>query len=252
MTTVTFEAHPCKAPKDPVFVEGLPGVGNVGKLACDHLASVLDAKPWFEIYSRDFPPQVTVKADGTVRMAAARLSVAHGAADGRDVVIMTGDFQPLSPGGQHDLVEGVLDKLEEVGCKQLVTTGGYGLGTSVDEPGVLGAATDKKMVKRLEDLEVHFEEDEPGAGIIGASGLFLGLCMRRKMSGACLMGETSGYLVDPKAARAVLTIIGKLLGIKDLEPERLDEKAEELDRIARQLQESEASLRNEGDLHYIG
>ncbi len=254
MSGVSFVKHRVKAPKDPVFVEGLPGVGNVGKLAVDHLVDVLEAKPWFEIHSRDFPPQVTVQEDGTVKLVSARLWVAHGAAGGRDVVVMTGDFQPMTPGGQHDLVEGVLDKLADVGCSELYTTGGYGLGSTIDDPGVLGAATDTKTVKRLQKLGVRFEEDEPGAGIIGASGLFLGIAMQRGMTGACLMGETSGFIVDPKAARAVLNVLGKILGVKDLASDDLDDKAAQIDRIAKQLKDAEAAAvsADQADLHYIG
>lgn len=251
MSGIRFKEHKAPAVKDPVFIEGLPGVGNVGKLACDHLVDVTDAKPWADIFSQDFPPQVTVQEDGTVRLVRARLWVAPGACGGRDLVIMTGDFQPMSPQGQHELVDAVLDRLEAVGCKELYTTGGYGLGTSVDEPAVLGAATDKKTVKRLEKIGIRFEEDEPGGGIIGASGLFLGLGMERGFTGACLMGETSGYLVDPKAARAVVTALATLLGIEDKDTGDLEEKAAELDRIASQLSETE-SWGDRPDLHYIG
>ena len=253
MTGVRFVEHKAPAVKDAIFIEGLPGVGNVGKLAADHLADVLGAKLWYEIFSRDFPPQVTVQDDGTVRLVRACLWVAPKAADGRDVVLMTGDFQPMSPQGQYDLVEGVLDKLEAIGCKEVFTLGGYGLGASIDEPGVLGAATDKAAVKRMSKAGVRFEDDEPGAGIIGASGLFLGLGMQRGMSGGCLMGETSGFMVDPKAARALLDMLARIVGIQDLSMEHLDDKAAEIDRIATQLQEAEAAARGEGnDLHYIG
>jgi hypothetical protein len=194
-----------------------------------------------------------VQKDGTVRLVRAQLWVAPKAADGRDLVIMTGDYQPLTAQGQHDLVTAVLDELEKVGCKEIFTTGGYGLGTSVDEPAVLGAATDTKVVKRLQRLGVRFEEDEPGGGIIGASGLFLGLAMERGMSGACLMGETSGFLVDPKAARAVLDVLTRLVGIEGVDAGDLQDKAAELDRIASQLSEAEAAARSDRpDLHYIG
>lgn len=239
-------------PKEPLFVEGLPGVGNVGKLACDHLADVLGAEPWFDIHSRDFPPQVMVNPDGTVRLAAARLWVAPKAADGRDVVILTGDFQPLSPAGQHDLVEGVLDRLEAAGCTQMYTLGGYGLGQSVDDPAVLGAATDTDTVERLQDLDVRFEEDEPGGGIIGASGLFLGLGMQRGMTGACLMGETSGFMVDPRAARRVLHVLEDAMGLGELQMDDLDDKARDIEAIQAHLRDAERPGGEAGDLHYIG
>ncbi len=253
MDRVRLTVHHEPALENPVFIEGLPGVGNVGKLAADHLVDVTDAQRWITIHCTDFPPQVMVQEDGTVRRVGATLWTAK-ATGGRDLVLMTGDFQPLSPEGQHEMVDAVLERLQHVGCTELYTMGGYGLGTSVDEADVLGAATDTDTVARLQSLGVRFEEDEPGGGIIGASGLFLGLGQERGMEGACLMGETSGYMVDPKAARAVLAIVAKIVDLGDLDMESLDDKAHEMDRIQSQLAEADmkAGMPRADDLQYIG
>jgi proteasome assembly chaperone (PAC2) family protein len=53
--------------KDPILVEGLPGVGHVGKLVADHMVEELNAEKIIEIYSPHFPPQVMVKEDGTIK-----------------------------------------------------------------------------------------------------------------------------------------------------------------------------------------
>ena len=52
--------------KDAILLEGLPGVGNVGKLAAMHLIEKLDAKKCVEIYSSNFPPQVLIDDDCVV------------------------------------------------------------------------------------------------------------------------------------------------------------------------------------------
>ena len=44
--------------KNPILIEGLPGIGNVGKLAVEHLIDKTNAVKFAEIYSKDFPPQV--------------------------------------------------------------------------------------------------------------------------------------------------------------------------------------------------
>ena len=46
--------------KNAILLEGLPGVGNVGKLAATHLIEELKAKKCMEIYSSHFPPQVLI------------------------------------------------------------------------------------------------------------------------------------------------------------------------------------------------
>ena len=54
--------------KDAILLEGLPGVGNVGKLAAMHLIEELKAKKCTEIYSSHFPPQVLIDDDGVVKL----------------------------------------------------------------------------------------------------------------------------------------------------------------------------------------
>lgn len=250
MSLMRFVEESTPEVSKPVFIEGLPGVGNVGKLAAQHLVDALDAELWCDIFSHDFPPQVTVQENGTVRLVRNQLWWVQ-QKDAQDLVVLTGDYQPLSSEGQFALVEGVLDRLEPLGCKRMVTLGGYGVGTGVDDPSVLGAATHLSVVEALEKVDVRFQADEPGGGIIGASGLFLGLGMERGLEGACLMGETSGYMVDPKAARAVLEALGNYLG-QAFDMEDLEDKAREIDRIAQQLHEAEAATKEPGDLHYIG
>src|SRR2546428_818165 len=53
---------------DPIFIEGLPGIGNVGKLAAEHLKDELKAVKFAEMFSKYFPPQVLVQEDGVVKL----------------------------------------------------------------------------------------------------------------------------------------------------------------------------------------
>lgn len=250
---VTEHAKPKRtAGPAPVFVEGLPGIGHVGKLAAQHLVDSAQAKLWLTLHSSDFPPQVAVDDDGLLRLLRAELWMLPAQGKSPPLLVMTGDAQPMSGPGQHELVEAVLDRITALGCKELYTLGGYGTGTRVDKPDVLAAATDGKTVARLRKLGIRFPDEQgPGGGIIGASGLFLGLGALRGLTGACLMGETNGYLVDPKAARAVLEALGKVLGRK-LDLSGLQDTASELDRITAQLAQALASPARDGPEHYIG
>ena len=69
MKTVTVR-YVNKKPKlnNPILIEGLPGIGNVGKLAVEHLIESINAKKFAEIYSKDFPPQVFINPDGTIKL----------------------------------------------------------------------------------------------------------------------------------------------------------------------------------------
>ena len=239
--------------KDPIFIEGLPGIGNVGKLAVEHLIETTKAKKFAELYSKDFPPQVFINADETVKLVNNEFYYRKAKKKNqRDLILLTGDYQGLSSHGQYELVESILDVIEELGVKQMFTLGGYGLGHEIKEPKVLFATTDKHLVKTIKKYGAVFKKNEPGGGIIGASGLLLGLGKLRGLEGACFMGETPGYLVDPNSAKAVLKIVTKITNV-DIDLSRLEEKAKEIEHIAKQLSEMESMVREKPDeLQYIG
>jgi proteasome assembly chaperone (PAC2) family protein len=66
------------------------------------------------------------------------------------------------------------------------------------------------------------------------------------------MGETSGYLVDPKSARAVLETLEAVLDMS-VDYESLEDRAEEMEEVVRKIQEMEQSpAAPDEDLRYIG
>ncbi len=235
---------------EPILIEGLPGVGNVGKLAAEHLIDEIKAKKFAEIYSNDFPPQVLINEDGTIKLVKNELY--YWKKKEKQLIILVGDYQALSSAGQYMIAEAVLDIAQKFGTKMIYTLGGYGTGIQTEKPKVTGAATHPEIVEELKKYGVSFK-DEPGGGIIGASGLLLGLGMLRGMKGACLMGETSGYIVDPNSAREVIKVLTELLGIK-ISFSKLEKKAEEVRRITERIKKMEKAAEKEEkeDLRYIG
>lgn len=239
--------------RNPILIEGLPGIGNVGKLAIEHLIESIGAKKFVEIYSKNFPPQVFINPDGTIKLVNNELYYWKAKSKKqKDLILLTGDYQGLSSDGQYELADSILKIARDYNVKQIFTLGGYGLGREVKEPNVLGAATSKKLVNKMKRYGVIFRENEPGGGIIGASGLLLGLGKLYGMEGVCLMGETPGYLVDPKSAKAVLVVLSKILNI-EVDLTELERKAKEIELIAQQLRSLEEGLRkSKEDLSYIG
>jgi uncharacterized protein (TIGR00162 family) len=236
----------------PILVEGLPGVGNVGKLAAEHLLDQLKATKFADVYSMYFPPQVIVNDDGTVKMVNNELYYSRGNGSRPDLIILTGDYQGLTPEGQYDLSDHILNIAKDMGVSLMFTLGGYGIGKMVEQPRVLGAATHADLVEEMKQKGVIFSKGEPGSGIVGASGLLLGLGKIYGMKAVCLMGETSGYFVDPKGAEAVLRILAEILKVK-IDFAELETKAEQIDLITSKLKEIETPAEpKREDLGYIG
>lgn len=244
--------------EDTILIEGLPGVGNVGKLAVEHLIEQIDFNKMAEIYSIYFPPQVLVDDDGIAELVNNQLYYKKNVGeDERDLILLTGDYQGMTPQGQYQLTNEVLSITQRFDVNQIFSLGGYGQGELVDEPRVLGASTTPDMVEALKELGVTYSKEHPASGIVGASGLLLGLGQKLyDIPGSCLMGETSGYFVDPAAARVVLEVLVDYLGL-EISYEELDDKAEEVEELTSKVKDIEmgGGMKQEGgskDLNYIG
>jgi uncharacterized protein len=242
--------------KDPILVEGLPGVGHVGKLVADHLVEELHAEKIIEIYSPHFPPQVMVKDDGTIKQVRNEIYAYKGRDGEPDLLLLVGDYQSATNEGHYELTGIFLDISQEYGVKRIYALGGYGTGQFVDKPTVLGAVNNSALIEEMKQHDVMFQENEPGGGIIGVSGLLLGLGALRNMDAVCLMGVTSGYLVDPKSAQEVLRVLCQALKI-EVGMEALQERGKEMEKIVGKLQEMEKAqlpyeCGGDEDLRYIG
>jgi uncharacterized protein (TIGR00162 family) len=235
---------------DPVLIEGLPGVGHVGKLAAEHLLEEFDGELVRRVYATEFPPQVNVDDEGVAELTCAEFHAVE--TDGADLLVLTGDHQAGSNAGHYTLTSTFLDVAEEFGAERAFALGGVPTGELVEEYTVLGAVSDEDLVDDLTDAGVEFRADEPAGGIVGVSGLVLGLGGRRGFEAACLMGETSGYLVDPKSARAVLETLEAVLELS-IDYESLEDRAEEMEEVVGKIREmQDGPAVPDDDLRYIG
>ncbi len=239
--------------RSPILIEGLPGVGNVGKLAAEHIIEELGAIEFACVYSKYFPPQVLIDEGGVARLVSNKLY--YHRADKKekfDIIFLVGDYQGLTPEGQYELSSILIDTLLDFGGKRIITLGGWGIGQVVKDPRILGAATNENMVEEMKAHGVIFSKDEPGNGIVGASGLLLGLGALKGLEGVCLMGETSGYFVDPNSARAIVDILAKILG-RSINVSSLENSSKEMEAVTAKLKEmDELPEPDKEQLNYIG
>ena len=114
---------------------------------------------------------------------------------------------------------------------------------------MLGAVNRAELRGELEAAGVTFNRDEPGGGIVGAAGLMLGLSVQQGIDAVCLMGETSGYLVDPMSAANVLAMLSKLTGVA-VDSTKLNDRAAEMEKAIENLVEGDKG--KDEELSYIG
>ena len=216
--------------REPVLVCGLPGSGYVGKLAADHLVGSLKLKKVAEYSSPTFPPQVSVREDGTVDPPKGALYFAQ--TKGKGIFVFTADAQPTTSEGEYELSDAVVKFVKKCGVKKVYTLAAYITGSFSHSPKVFGSGTSKAMADALAEKGVTLMKD---GGISGMNGLLIGVAALRGMEGACLLGETSGYVVDAGASKAVLELLSKVVGVA-VDTSKLKEKAEETQKVISQLQ----------------
>lgn len=249
MTTIRYDSNPVL--DRPILIEGLPGIGNVGKIVADTLCEKLGAKKFASVYSESFPPQVVLDNNCMIHMACNELYYAEDV-NGKDIIFLRGDYQGSTPEGQYlicdDLMKDVFLKMD---VSYIYTLGGYGTGQMTDSPRVLGAVSEAGLRPELEKHGVTFSPGEPAAGIIGASALLVAFAKIYGIPAACLMGETSGYFVDHKSGIAVLQVLESILGVT-VDRSELDLKSQQIDELTAKVKEIGTGPQTGTDLGYFG
>ena len=229
MEDVVFNIFKKPRLKRGTLIEGLPGIGLVGKLAADHIVEEFKTEKICDLYSPLFPPQVNVKEDCTVELVKNEL---YQTRLGREnVIILVGDFQGITPDSQYILSEKILDFSISLGVKRVITLGGYGTGDLTKEPRVFGAATSVNIVSEFKKYGVEFRS---GGSIVGASGILLGMSKFKGLDGVCLMGETHGQIIDAQSAKSILKVLMKVFDI-DIDLAKMDEKLKDTEEAISEL-----------------
>ena len=214
--------------ENPILIEGLPGIGNVGKLAVNLMIDELNAKKFAELYSPTFPDHVIIEKDGLLRPL--RNEFYYWKKDDNfSLIFLTGDYQSQSVRGQYELSEDVINFVKKYNVKKIFALGGFATGEVVEESKVrvFGSASDSEMASFLTKNGVILEDK---GVIVGITGLLIVLGKLKEIQGACLLGETSGSTLDANAAKAVVKMLLKLLNLEetDIDFSRLDQKVEEM------------------------
>ena len=193
--------------ENPIFVQGLPGFGNVGRIAANLLMKFCDAKLFAELYSPSFPDYVSISTEGICLLP--RYEFYAAPMKSNDFIIMVGDTQPSFDDvlAHYDVCGEIIDFLKKYNCRMLITLGGVSI--SDDKAQVYVAATSPRLAAEfMEKGAVIYSKGK----IMGATGLMLGLAKEHGLDGVCLLGATSGFQADRGAGFAVFRFLMKALG----------------------------------------
>jgi proteasome assembly chaperone (PAC2) family protein len=120
----------------------------------------------------------------------------------------------------------VLDIAQELGCRFVISIGGFKKDDVQPVPAIYSAATDLETMKDALNLGTKIMVGH----VFGIAGLLIGLGKLRDLKGFALLVETLGMYPDANAARYALTTLSKHLNL-NVDLSKLDVTVEQTKKI---------------------
>jgi len=220
----------------PYLICGFPGSGYVGKMAVDHLIEELHAKHLADIYCTSFPPQVLIRSDGTADLMKNTIFYSKNGGSNISLLLLTGDSQPGNPDSEYLLAEEILDIAAKFNTSHVFTLAAYITGVFAEKPRIFGTATDTDTITSFGDRNISTMD---GGSITGMNGLIIGCAKLRGISGTCLLGETSGYVVDARASKSILDTLLSIVGVR-VDMKNLEQRAKDTEMLIQTIEQQMA------------
>ncbi len=244
--------------KDPILIAGLPGIGNVGKVAVDFLIDELGAKKFGEIFSPTLPNAVFVTEENLVELPAVEIFIKRFRDKKHDLVFLAGDVQPTGEVDSYDFCYAVLEMFAKMGGRTVVTLGGIGLAHVPENPKVYITGNDKEAIQAWRKGTKASDRIHGIVGpIVGAAGLLLGLADEYSMVSVSFLAETLAhpFYIGVTSSEKVLKILDSKLKLK-LNMRSLQKEIKQIEedflKRAEQLQELQKGSKKGPEVSYIG
>ena len=212
--------------KNPILIEGLPGVGNVGKIAVEYLIDALKAKKLYEMRSNEMPHYVFVNENNLIELPS--VDIYSASIKGKNFLLLSGDVQPTTEKSCHSFCNTLIEAFEKTKGAEIITLGGIALQEVPENPNMYFTANSKQMLKKYSQSKKTKRQLHEFIGpIVGVTGLLPGLASRKKIPAVTMLVETSeipGY-IGLNEARKVVKHLNKKLNL-NLNEKKIDEELE--------------------------
>jgi len=207
--------------KNPLLIEGFPGIGLVGNIASQYIVNELKMTYLGAISSKFFLP-FAVLLGGIVNMPVRIYEEPE-----KELVVITADIA-IHPLASYDIGKEIVSWAESIKAKEMVCLAGITMMS--EQHRVFGAVSIKDMMDRIEDKAEIFEMGT----ITGITGSIMNECKIRRMPAICLLGETASDDPDPRAAIKVVETLNKIYGL-GVSTAKLAEQADQIEVQMHQL-----------------
>ncbi len=255
MTWVVTEIKKKKRVKlhNPVLIEGLPGIGNVAKIAVDFLVQELKAEPIYEFSSNTMPASVFVKDDNLIDLP--HVYLYYRRINSTDILFLAGDFQPTEEVDSYEFTEAVFKLFQKLGGKIIITLGGIGLSTIPVKPKVYCTGWSSKFVDNFtQGLNVKKKLYGVVGPIMGAAGMLLGWSKKKKSDAVCFLAETYGHplFLGINSAKELVALLNKKLDL-GVNIKKLEKQARKFEKSIKEISSRHKSEQTSmKETNYIG
>lgn len=208
---------------NPIFIEGLPGIGNVGKIAIDILVEEIKGQKVYELFSHQLPNSVFVNEKNMVELP--KIEIFYKKIKNKDFLFLTGDSQPVTEESSYEFAETILNLVQRFRVREIITLGGIGLNEIPKNPKVYCTGNSRELMNDFKKFNARTNVYGVIGPIVGISGLLLGLSQRRNIKAVSLLSETYGHpmYIGLRGAKEVLKILNSRYGfsisLKNLDKE---------------------------------
>jgi len=232
-------------PKNPIFIAAWPGMGHVAIKAAVYLKDKLQAQHFAKLDTDKFSYQTDVVIHNSLiqmdRLPSGNFYYWENKFRKNDLIIFLSDIQP-PPEKSEAYARAILEFTASLKVKMMFTFAAMLSAMShTHTPKVWLAVTQQKLIDDFKGIDTRLMES---GQVNGLNGIFLGYAKKKKMNGACLLGEIpfyAGQIENPRSSMAVLNTLTKYLGINlDLTELSLTAKAmeDEIEKLIEHIKET--------------
>ena len=210
---------------EPVLVEGLPGLGLVGKIAADHLVEEFDMDYVAGIHCGGIPKVAVYHGGSPEVLPPVRIY----ADEERDLLVLQSDV-PVSPSSAEEFASCVTGWLQSNEVFPIYLSG---LAEEKDTPpSVYGIATGEAG-SRLETAGISPPAE--GGLVSGPTGALVHAAAEEEFDAVGIIVQSERQFPDPEAARAVIEYGVEPLADIDANTDALTEHAEEIRKVREKM-----------------
>lgn len=197
-----------------ILLEGLPGIGSVGKIAVDFMIDHFSASKFLEVSSDGFPHSVFVNEEGLIDSP--KVEFYYKIINKIPYVFISGDVQPIDERACAEFCNFILDFFEKNNGKEIITIGGIGLPRIPKSPSVYYSGTDKKILRRYNSKRIKKDLFGTVGPILGVTGLLAGFARDRRIPAVVFLAQTFAHpsYMGIAGAKEVLGILAEKLKLK--------------------------------------